>query len=110
MNNNQQNIPPGAPGGRPVQVTIDMKHTELWRCRCGHARFIPVNEVRRLPAVVSPTGQEQILVNSILLECQDCGETYDLTSLRKAQEEIRKRELVVAQNPTGGSNGNGNKV
>jgi len=110
MGNNQQNVPPGAPGN-PVQVNVNIDQVPAMMCKCGGNRFYPIQQVRTVPAVLSPSGRAQIMFLDGWRECVLCGEVYTISELQKAQEEIKQRGPVLVQDESPeGSNGNGNKV
>lgn len=44
-------------------------------CECGWAYFKPVVKLHKLPALLSPTGQEHIIPEETLL-CTKCGKEF----------------------------------
>jgi hypothetical protein len=58
---------------QPEQITVDLKNATQRECACGCKYFIPVVQVYTVSALVSPTGQELIAQQQILI-CMDCKE------------------------------------
>ena len=60
-------------GGQPPQTQIDINDTEMIKCDdCGNASFIQAFFLRRLSALMSPTGQEAMIPVQIY-SCGNCG-------------------------------------
>jgi len=57
--------------GEPIQV--DLRNAIQRACSCGCKYFIPVQTVFTISALVSPTGQE-LVVNQPVLLCTECKE------------------------------------
>lgn len=62
--------------GQPIMV--DIKDTTPMVCKCGKDVFLPAVRVRKWSAILSKTGKEEILNQSILY-CKECGEVFELT-------------------------------
>jgi len=92
MNNQQR--PPGMPG-QPPQANIPLSHTEVVPCSCGHARFLAVMELRRLPAILSQMPQDHYFLRQVSLECRSCGLEWTPDGLVKAREERVKTGPVL---------------
>ena len=59
------------------QTQIDIKDTEMVKCDdCGNASFIQAFFLRRLSALMSPTGQEALIPIQIY-SCGNCGKVPD---------------------------------
>ena len=64
-------------GGQPPQTQIDINDTEIVKCEdCGNASFIQAFFLRRLSALMSPTGQEAMIPVQIY-SCGNCGKVPD---------------------------------
>jgi hypothetical protein len=62
-----------------------LSDTEELACKkCGNVFFRQVTQVRRLSAIKSPTGQEEILTVGAL-KCDECGEIFKPTSIISAK-------------------------
>ena len=60
-------------GGQPPQTQIDINDTEMIKCDdCGNASFIQAFFLRRLSALMSPTGQEAMIPVQVY-SCGNCG-------------------------------------
>jgi len=60
-------------GGQPQQTQVDINDTEMIKCDdCGNASFIQAFFLRRLSALMSPTGQEAMIPVQIY-SCGNCG-------------------------------------
>ena len=58
---------------QPQQVKVDLSQAETMKCEhCGNVVFIKVTVLKRLSALVSPTGQEAIVPIEIY-SCGNCG-------------------------------------
>jgi len=58
------------------QVTIPVKQLTLIKCQmCKTEQFRIVQRLRKLPAVYSPTGQPDIIIEQIF-QCINCGCLY----------------------------------
>ena len=59
------------------QQQIDINDTETMVCDdCGNAVFIPAFFLRRLSALMSPTGQEALIPMQVY-SCGNCGKVPD---------------------------------
>ena len=59
------------------QAQIDIKDTEMVKCDdCGNASFIQAFFLRRLSALMSPTGQEALIPIQVY-SCGNCGKVPD---------------------------------
>ena len=59
---------------QPQQVKVDLNQAETMKCEhCGNVVFIKGTVLKRLSALVSPTGQEAIVPIEIY-SCGGCGE------------------------------------
>ena len=60
--------------GQQQQVKVDLSQAETTKCEhCGNVVFIKGTILKRLSALVSPTGQEAIVPIEIY-SCGGCGE------------------------------------
>ncbi len=65
------------PLGGNQQQQIDIKDTEMVKCEdCGNASFIQAFFLRRLSALMSPTGQEALIPIQVY-SCGNCGKVPD---------------------------------
>ena len=55
------------------QIQVDLKNATPKVCECGCKYFIPVVMLYTVSALVSPTGQEMMAQQPVLV-CQRCGE------------------------------------
>jgi len=64
-------------GGQPPQTQVDINDTEMVKCDdCGNASFIQAFFLRKLSALMSPTGQETIIPIEVF-SCGNCGKVPD---------------------------------
>ena len=65
-------------GGNPQQQQqVDINDTETMVCDdCGNAVFIPAFFLRRLSALMSPSGQEALIPMQVY-SCGNCGKVPD---------------------------------
>ncbi len=64
-------------GKQPPQTQIDINDTEIVKCDdCGNASFIQAFFLRRLSALMSPTGQEAMIPVQVY-SCGNCGKVPD---------------------------------
>jgi len=64
-------------GGNQQQQQVDISDTETMVCDdCGNAVFIPAFFLRRLSALMSPTGQEALIPMQVY-SCGNCGKVPD---------------------------------
>ena len=64
-------------GGQPPQAQVDINDTEMVKCDdCGNASFIQAFFLRKLSALMSPTGQEAMIPVQIY-SCGNCGKVPD---------------------------------
>lgn len=73
------NMKPRKPMPQPKkqQVQVDLNDAETMLCEdCGNGVFIPAFFLKRLSAIVSPTGKEA-LVPIQVYSCGDCGKVPD---------------------------------
>ena len=71
-------IPPFKP--QPMQagqtVAIDLKNAVQLACECGNGTFNQQYVVFRIPALVSPTGQD-LIVHQTVYSCSKCHSHLD---------------------------------
>lgn len=60
--------------GEQIPIAIDLKNATPRECECGCKYFIPVIAVYTVSALISPTGQE-LIAQQPLLVCLDCKKT-----------------------------------
>ena len=73
------NMKPQKPikSNKQSQTQIDINDTEIVKCDdCGNASFIQAFFLRRLSALMSPTGQEAMIPVQIY-SCGNCGKVPD---------------------------------
>ncbi len=58
------------------QVNIRPEDTELVLCKCGESIFEQVFMIRKLSALISPTGKEEQFQIPLIL-CRVCGEPLE---------------------------------
>ena len=64
-------------GGQSPQTQVDINDTEIIKCDdCGNASFIQAFFLRRLSALMSPTGQEAMIPVQVY-SCGNCGKVPD---------------------------------
>ena len=64
-------------GGQSQQTLVDINDTEMVKCDdCGNASFIQAFFLRRLSALMSPSGQEAMIPVQIY-SCGNCGKVPD---------------------------------
>ena len=64
-------------GGQSQQTQVDINDTEMVKCDdCGNASFIQAFFLRKLSALMSPTGQEAMIPVQIY-SCGNCGKVPD---------------------------------
>tara|TARA_B100001094_G_C18103345_1_gene757018 strand:- start:1014 stop:1250 length:237 start_codon:yes stop_codon:yes gene_type:complete len=63
-------------GGNKGQVTVDLAQAENIQCeKCGNYSFIQSFFLKKISALMSPTGQEAIVPVQVY-SCGNCGEVY----------------------------------
>ena len=63
-----QNVKPNE-----TQVNVDLRNAEDVKCEnCGHDTFVPSFLIKKVSAIVSPTGQE-IIAPVQVFGCTKCG-------------------------------------
>ena len=64
------------PGSKGQQVTVDLSQAENIVCKsCGNYSFIQIFFLKRISALMSPSGQEAIVPVQVY-SCGNCGEVY----------------------------------
>ena len=64
-----QELPPGTP------IQVDLKNATKQQCECGNDTFIPAIQVYKVSALISPTGQE-LIANQQVVICTKCFSLY----------------------------------
>mgnify|MGYP000993159492 CR=1 FL=1 len=96
MNSHQP--PPGTPG-QPIHVNVPKNQTEVVPCaECGNGKLIPLMELRRIPALLSPSGKDHYFFNQVSVGCQSCGREWTLDEMVKAR--AKKGPVLVSDNET----------
>jgi ribosomal protein S27AE len=63
------------------QVQVDLKDADTMKCqKCGNSIFIQGYVIKRISAIVSPTGKEVIAPIQVF-NCGNCGEMLPLQEL-----------------------------
>ena len=63
-------------GGKKQQVTVDLSQADNVVCKyCGNHSFIQSFFLKKISALMSPTGQEAIVPIQVY-SCGNCGEVY----------------------------------
>ncbi len=62
------------PPGTPIQV--DLKNATKQQCICGNDTFVPAIQVYKVSAFISPTGQE-LVANQQVVICSKCQLIYE---------------------------------
>lgn len=63
--------------GQGQQIKIDFNNAIQEKCECGSEYFDQVNTIFRISALVSPTGQELIVQQPVLI-CANCKKRFNL--------------------------------
>ena len=68
------NMKPRKPIPQPKQqVQVDLKNAETMKCaKCGNSIFIQGYVIKKISAIVSPTGEEALIPIEIY-SCGNCG-------------------------------------
>jgi hypothetical protein len=64
------------PSHNPQPIQVDLKNAIPRECKCGCAIFIQGVKLYTISALVSPTGQELIAQQPVLV-CKNCGEVAE---------------------------------
>ena len=56
-----------------MQININPEDTSPVACKCGSEVFMQGFTLRRLSAIISPTGKEEVFTIPLML-CASCGE------------------------------------
>ena len=65
------------PQGAQQQQQVDLSKAETMKCdACGNYLFIQSNVIKRISAIMSPTGQEAIVPVQVY-SCGNCGKVAD---------------------------------
>ena len=57
---------------QPQQIQVDLKHAQRQTCKaCGGKHFQVAMALYRVPAIASPTGQE-LVANQAVMVCLEC--------------------------------------
>ena len=63
------------------QVQVDLKDADTMKCQaCGNSIFIQGYVIKKISAIVSPTGKEVIAPIQVF-NCRNCGEMLPLQEL-----------------------------
>lgn len=71
--NKEQILKPGQQMPQPANVRLNATEMPDLLCNCGSRFFRQVTLIKKVSALVSPTGQEQ-LAPIVIFRCDDCGE------------------------------------
>ena len=70
------NMKPKKPFPQPKkqQIQVDLKNAETMKCaKCGNSIFIQGDVIKKISAIMSPTGEEVIAPVQVF-NCGSCGE------------------------------------
>lgn len=70
------NMNPNQGGRAPQQINIGPEDTTGINCfKCGNEFFIPVYMLRKVSALISPSGREEVIQVPVMA-CAGCGAPY----------------------------------
>jgi len=74
-------------GERPVQarLNVDLSKCESLACKCGNESFTEVITLKKISALLSPTGREMV-AQLRQLTCLKCNETFVLEEAKDKKE------------------------
>lgn len=87
-------VPRALKPGEQIQVQIDLKDATPRECECGCKYFIPVVQVFIVSALVSPTGQELIAQQPVLV-CMECKKPWNPEKTKKGDDGDGTLEKIV---------------
>ena len=77
------------PAGPPVQqVTVRFDDMAVVTCECGAEVFLPAEVIRKVPAVLSPTGRGEVIHVQVWV-CADCGAWYTDLGIKDRGEKAK---------------------
>jgi len=63
-------VPPGTP------IQVDLNTATKQSCECGGEVFVPAIQVYKVSALISPTGQE-LIANQQVIICAKCSKIFE---------------------------------
>lgn len=73
--------------GKQLGIKVDINSLEDMCCiKCGCIEYEGVTRIKKLPATISPNGQEGN-INLNMLRCKECGWQFDVQEWEKAKKE-----------------------
>ena len=79
------NMKPRKPFPKPKQqqVQLDLKNAETMKCaKCGNSIFIQGYVIKKISAIMSPTGEEVIAPVQVF-NCGNCGHLLNLAGINE---------------------------
>ena len=79
------NMKPKKPFPKPKQqqVQLDLKNAETMKCaKCGNSIFIQGYVIKKISAIMSPTGEEVIAPVQVF-NCGNCGHLLNLAGINE---------------------------
>jgi hypothetical protein len=70
LNPPRKEVPPGTP------IQVDLNHATIQNCECGNSTFSPAIQVYKVSAILSPTGQELIARQEVVI-CSKCSKIFE---------------------------------
>jgi len=72
---------------KPMQASlnVDLNKCETLACKCGNKTFTPVITLKKISALLSPTGREMIVELRQRI-CLKCGEKFVLEEKKNGKE------------------------
>jgi len=80
------------------QMKVDINDIESEKCsKCGSELFTYLYTIKKLSAVLSPTGQETFVPVPSIMICVQCGEFYNPQEVKPEEEKPKSPIIQLVQ-------------
>jgi len=83
---------------------VDLRQLPSLMCPCGSQLFAKAHEIKKLPAIISPTGKETIIWVEVGSVCCACGAFATMEAISKSEDVKEKSNLIELPNKGGENN------
>lgn len=75
-----------------LQVKVPMDQLKDRVCKCGGLLFFPVNALKELPPMYSPSGQYETSIAMVAFACVACGQ---MMTLRPEPVKVEEPKIIL---------------
>ena len=75
----------------PQNIGAAVMNADNIKCECGSTTFLQAVELKKLSALISPSGQNELVPMPAFI-CSSCGKVLDLSKINDNKSETKKEK------------------